>query len=212
MHDLGKSIAEWRKQMMLGGIKASEVLDELEGHLRDEMQARMKLGSDGREAFEAAVQQIGLAAALRSEFMKAGVRSWNRPLAVTAWTLFLVSFFLPSCNEAWGWRCASLQPALWQDALNGNWASIHYELLTLANLLMLASPFLLSRCTGSPRALARLRHLILAAVLLVWSYIGLFFIFGGWRDLRVGCFAWATSFVLLLMSTVVIRERTRQHV
>jgi hypothetical protein len=212
MFDLERSIADWRAWMKADGIKAPRVLDELESHLRDDVQARMTLGSEGREAFEAAVQQIGLAAALRSEFMKAGVRGWNRPLAVTAWTLFLVSFFLPSFNGALGWGCALLQPALWQDAMNGNWGSIHYELLTLANLLMLASPILFFRCDASPRVSMWFRRSTLVTVLLVWSYVGLWLTTTDRWSLEIGCYTWATSFALLLASMVVRRERTRQHV
>ncbi len=210
MFELEKSIKKWRRQMRTGGIKASEVLDELEGHLREDVQARMKLGSEGREAFEAAVQQIGLAAALRSEFIKAGVRSGSRPLAMTAWTLFLVSFFLPSYNGAPGWRCALLQPALWQDAMNGNWGSIHYELLTLANLLMLASPILFFRCAGWPRVLMWFRCSALVAVLLVWSYVALWLATTDGWGLEIGCYMWATSFVLLFASTFRRRDKQAQ--
>jgi hypothetical protein len=212
MFDLEKSISEWRARMEAGGIKAPKVLDELESHLRDDLQARMKLGSVDKEAFEGAVQQIGLAAALRSEFMKAGVSNWNRPLMYVAWALYAVSFFLPSYNGAPSWRCASLQRWLWQDAMNGNWGSIYYELLTLANMLMLASPILFFRCAAWPRALMWFRRSALVAVLLVWSYIALWLAGADRWSLGIGCYLWATSFVLLLVATVVSRERTRQHV
>ena len=71
MFDLDQAIAEWRGQMA-GGVKAPEVLDELESHLRDEVEQQELAGSSRERAFEIAVQQIGQAAALEGEFHKAG--------------------------------------------------------------------------------------------------------------------------------------------
>src|SRR3954470_1290776 len=71
---------------------------------------------------------------------------WNHTLVVIAWAAFLISFFLPSYAEGRGYQCAALHSFFWSGAMEGNWGSIHYLLLTLANLLMLISPFLLLRC------------------------------------------------------------------
>jgi len=75
MFDLDQGIAEWRRQMVAGGVKAPEVLDELESHLRDEVEQQEFAGSSPEEAFKVAVQQIGQAAALEGEFDKVGRRS-----------------------------------------------------------------------------------------------------------------------------------------
>ena len=40
MFDLEQAILEWRRQMTAGGIKAPEVLDELESHLHDDVDSR----------------------------------------------------------------------------------------------------------------------------------------------------------------------------
>ncbi len=73
MHDLETSISTWRLQMLAAGIKSPELLDELESHLRDEIERRCSSGEEERHAFEGAVRQLGRAGALRVEFAKVGV-------------------------------------------------------------------------------------------------------------------------------------------
>jgi hypothetical protein len=70
MFSLEKSIAEWRRQMLAGGIKSNHVLDELENHLREDVEQRIRSGTAAQRAFEEAAQQIGNADALKLEFAK----------------------------------------------------------------------------------------------------------------------------------------------
>src|SRR5580658_3906971 len=70
MFNLEQSIAEWRKQMLAAGIKSPVPLEELESHLREEIELRMKTGLDSRNAFEVAIQQMGNAGGLKNEFKK----------------------------------------------------------------------------------------------------------------------------------------------
>ena len=72
MFNLDKAIAEWRRQMAAGGIKTPEVLDELESHLRDDVEQQMRSGVTAQQAFEAAVQRIGQASALKSGVRESG--------------------------------------------------------------------------------------------------------------------------------------------
>ena len=72
MFDLEQSIADWRRQMLVAGIKTPVPLDELESHLRDEIEQQMKSGLNEQEAFNSAVQKIGRAGLLKTEFKKAG--------------------------------------------------------------------------------------------------------------------------------------------
>ena len=76
MFNLDQAIAEWRRQMAAGGIKIPEALDELESHLRDDIERQMRSGSDAEQAFAAAVQRIGRANILKSEFEKIGGTTW----------------------------------------------------------------------------------------------------------------------------------------
>ena len=68
MFDLEPSIAEWRRQLEANGITNPEVLDELEGHLRDEVERQMTFQVGAAEAFRVAIHRIGEAAMLKSEF------------------------------------------------------------------------------------------------------------------------------------------------
>jgi cytochrome b subunit of formate dehydrogenase len=72
MFDLEPSIADWRRRMLAAGIKTPAPLEELESHLREEIQRQMKSGLDVRAAFNLAAQNIGGANALRQEFGKIG--------------------------------------------------------------------------------------------------------------------------------------------
>ncbi len=72
MFDLEKPIADWRQQMLTAGIKSPTPLEELEIHLREEIERQVKSGLNDQDAFNFAVQKIGQASALKSEFAKAG--------------------------------------------------------------------------------------------------------------------------------------------
>jgi hypothetical protein len=75
MPGLEQSIADWRRQMLAAGIQAPEPLDELEIHLREEIEHKLKpgLAIDAQEAFNFAVQKIGQPGVLQGEFSKAGL-------------------------------------------------------------------------------------------------------------------------------------------
>src|SRR4051812_39318173 len=72
MFNLDQAIATWRRQMAAGGVNSPEVLDELESHLRDDLERQMQSGSSEEQAFQAAVHQIGQAGVLKKEFKRAG--------------------------------------------------------------------------------------------------------------------------------------------
>lgn len=70
MFNLEQAILEWRRQMLAAEIKAPVPLDELESHLRDEIEHQTKSGLSEMEAFKTAVTNIGQATALQMEFRK----------------------------------------------------------------------------------------------------------------------------------------------
>jgi Sec-independent protein translocase protein (TatC) len=70
MFNLDQGITEWRRQMVDEGIKAPEALNELETHLRDDVDHHVRCGLSTEVAFERAVQQLGNANSLKSEFAK----------------------------------------------------------------------------------------------------------------------------------------------
>lgn len=65
--------------MAAGGIKTSIVLDELESHLREDVESGVKAGATKEEAFQAAIRQLGQTGALTDEFAKIG--ETNEPFA-----------------------------------------------------------------------------------------------------------------------------------
>lgn len=70
MFNLEQSIAEWRRQMLAAGIKTPVPLEELESHLRDEIEQHVKSGLPGQRAFEISVPHIGPPELLKNEFKK----------------------------------------------------------------------------------------------------------------------------------------------
>jgi len=72
MFNLEQSIAEWRRQMLAAGIKTPVPLEELEIHLREDVENQMRSGLDAQTAFETTVRQIGQTGDLKNEFAKAG--------------------------------------------------------------------------------------------------------------------------------------------
>jgi hypothetical protein len=70
MFNLEQEISAWRKQMLAAGIQSPVPLEELELHLREEIERRIKLGLHEAQAFKMAAQNIGQGGALRNEFNK----------------------------------------------------------------------------------------------------------------------------------------------
>lgn len=70
MFDLEQSIKEWRRQMLAAGVKTPVPLEELECHLREDVEQQAKAGLSEAEAFTGAVQKIGQAQAVKKEFEK----------------------------------------------------------------------------------------------------------------------------------------------
>lgn len=72
MFNLEQSIADWRKQMLAAGIQAPTPLEELENHLREEIERQIHLGLNAQSAFDLATRKIGQAGLLKIEFKKVG--------------------------------------------------------------------------------------------------------------------------------------------
>jgi hypothetical protein len=85
MPDLEAQIESWRRHMAEGGLRNAEILEELEGHLRDDIAAQTAGGVEEQEAFAAGVARLGGAGALKREFDKIGgaVRSRARAFLLT---------------------------------------------------------------------------------------------------------------------------------
>lgn len=64
--------------MREGGVKSPNVLDELESHLREEMERQAQRTTKAEQAFAIAAQLIGQPGALQKEFAKAGATNQAR--------------------------------------------------------------------------------------------------------------------------------------
>jgi hypothetical protein len=103
MFDLEQSIADWRRQMLAAGIKSPAPLEELEIHLREEIERQKRLGVGAPRAFEISTNKIGQASELKIEFRKAsapietqfvklaGVACAVVAILFSLWILFLFS-------------------------------------------------------------------------------------------------------------------------
>jgi hypothetical protein len=106
MFDLDEAIARWRRQMISGGVKMTEVLDELESHLREDVESQVQSGFSEERAFEVCVQRIGQAGLLKREFAKVAASKWaflRRLKAVFVGTFDPVpslGTFTPSARQA----------------------------------------------------------------------------------------------------------------
>jgi hypothetical protein len=79
---LEPAIAEWRQQMLAAGIASPVPLEELEAHLREEIERQMESGMEGQAAFRVAVERMGQSGLLKKEFKRAGTMgSLRRELA-----------------------------------------------------------------------------------------------------------------------------------
>ena len=70
MFDLNQAISDWRRQLASRGIRASDVLDELESHLREDVDQQVRSELSQQQAFQAAILRIGEGKALQKEFRK----------------------------------------------------------------------------------------------------------------------------------------------
>ena len=68
MFNLEQSIANWRQQMLAAGVKTPVPLEELENHLREDIEQHVQAGLDAGTAFKQAAKRLGEAGALTAEF------------------------------------------------------------------------------------------------------------------------------------------------
>jgi len=87
---LDEAIAKWRTEMTAQGVKSPDILDELESHLREAAERRIRSGEQAARAFELAVREVGDGAALKTEFAKTGrVHPIAEKLMLAVCTVFM---------------------------------------------------------------------------------------------------------------------------
>ena len=78
MFNLEEAITGWRRKMLAAGVKAPAPMDELECHLREEIDQQTRSEASAQQAFESAARSIGKATALNAEFEKLDVTTHKR--------------------------------------------------------------------------------------------------------------------------------------
>lgn len=95
MFNIDEAISGWRKQMLAAGVKSSSALDELQEHLRSDIEQQMRSGTDAGSAFSQAVQRIGSPSKVRDELAKVRTRPGFalEPLFLAGLALLIVVTF-----------------------------------------------------------------------------------------------------------------------
>jgi hypothetical protein len=100
MFDLEQAIADWRQQMLAAGIKTPVPLEELEIHLREEIERQTEADLSETEAFKASVQKIGPAQAVQNEFRKVEANREDRRWQLVQITLVAFTGLVPLMGSA----------------------------------------------------------------------------------------------------------------
>lgn len=108
MFNLEQAIADWRHQTAAEGIKGVKVLDELESHLREEIDRQRESGKGEQEAFGIATHQLGDAVLIRDQFRNINNLSpWQERIMIgicgvfIGFILFLSSVMIVLCYSRW---------------------------------------------------------------------------------------------------------------
>ncbi|MBP7051576.1 MAG: hypothetical protein KBE65_11220 [Phycisphaerae bacterium] len=86
MHDVEEQIEQWRNALQASEAFGMSDIDELEGHLREEMERLRPLGLSPTESFLIASHRLGETRSLEREYQKVNAR--RRPLRHLSWMLF----------------------------------------------------------------------------------------------------------------------------
>ena len=171
MFNLETSIADWRRQMLAAGIQTPVPLEELEAHLREEIERRMKTGLSEAEAFTTAVQKIGQRHVLQNEFNKVEVdHKVKRVIMLIArTTMSIIGWLTAGITLLYGLLCLDFH---W------NFLSLHpkWDLGTITDVVLIFAAetgiwFLakLSRDKAS-RVVSLLACLVLVGLAVVYFY------------------------------------------
>ncbi len=109
MHNLDQSITQWKVAMQRETACSKDDLEELEGHLREQIAALMNVGLSEQEAFSIGVSRLGSPSELGHEYAKASpVRVWRHwfyslllVLPALGIGAFVATFMVPKVQILW---------------------------------------------------------------------------------------------------------------
>ena len=232
MSDVEKQIEQWRNGLGTSETFGTGDLDELEGHLREEMERLTSFGLSETEAFLVARQRLGTAEALEAEYAK--INTDRRALLHLSWmaagllVYILAAHLAVAISE--GGILAALLLHVGPAALA--WIGVAIKVAAMAVLLLLAGTCarrcFWSRWTGRlwtlswPRRAALLGGLVVAECLT----IGFEFLFRAatarcvnieeygrmWRILNYASLGWFILLpVLAAFLALVLRTRADRY-
>ena len=175
MPDLDEKFVEWRRQMLAAAIQAPEPLDELESHLRDEVEQRMKLGLNAQEAFETAIQRLGQGSVLQLEFKKIEATEMKHIVVILA-ALFGMVFGL-----------STVLPQLGQWSRTGVMHSLTFLLLGVALVIVCGSAVFYGIRTHRE---ARGRKLISVGIIAACGFYAMPFILAFFQSREMNLMGW----------------------
>jgi hypothetical protein len=213
MFELEQAISDWRLEMYSRGVKCSETLDELENHLREDLDEQVRSGTDIKHAFESARTRLGETNLLRLEFGKIkyakallqlkngllsllGMRNYHlitnmntfTPIskAEPKWATYIkAGTFLAPSLILWSFSCVFLMPKLRQICGNAGFA-----LPTVLQAMIFATS-----------------HAVLISIGLVLSFLLLKWRSAGWSKYRravIGSGVFLINAFVLLVITMMV--------
>jgi hypothetical protein len=168
MFEVERAISDWRREMQGRGIKGAETLDELESHLREDLEAHVRSGMEIQQAFDAVRAGMGQSESLGLEFKKIRLTellrelkdallsligvpnytlitnmntSFPTPNVEARWASYLkAGTFLAPALILWTFSCVFLMPKLKQICGNAGFA---LPTILQATLFVTAHPVLI---------------------------------------------------------------------
>jgi hypothetical protein len=213
MFELERAISQWRREMRCRGIKGAETLDELESHLRDDLEEQARSGMPIQQAFDVARAHFGTTGSLETEFEKIRTaelfRRWSNALLAligipnyrlitnmntsfpssnieARWATYLkAGTFLAPPLILWIFSCVFLMPKLKQICDN---AGIALPTILQATLFVTAHPVLILGAIG------------ICFSLLEWHSAG----WQKYRRVTLGTGVFAINALILLVITMMV--------
>jgi hypothetical protein len=179
MFNLEDAIGFWRRQMLAAGINTPVPLEELENHLRDEVEQQMQSGLSAQQAFEIAARRIGEASALKHEFRQVngwGERKQMKRVVAIISALFGMVFGL-----------SLVLPQLGQWGRTGAMPSLTFFLLGMALILVGGSSAFYGIRTHRD---TRGQKWIRVAILLACGFYAMPFIFAFFQSRETSLMGW----------------------
>ncbi len=174
MFNLEQAIAEWRRQMRAAGIKTPVPLEELENHLREDIETQMHSGFTAESAFTLAVGRIGDVTRLREEFEKAADLLKARKLKRTrklllGYALLMGLILMPAC---FAYSSITLRQQGIQVTV-GDWLLVFGTIIPIFLSVMIGrwvAPFLPVIISEPLQAVAMASVIVAGAMLIRWFW------------------------------------------